>query len=191
MEIITKEGPVALDFSFAQEIRERCQQPFELCYQCKKCTAGCPVSEFMGVTPNQIVRMIQLGLKEKILKNPALWLCVGCATCGARCPNGIKISEIMDALREMAFREGIKKDRAFLFHQSFLNSIRANGRVHEASMLVFYKFKSRNLFEDLAVGLKYFQKRKLPLLPSRIKGRKQIKKLFSAFPKGKERGEEK
>lgn len=187
MKVITRESPVVFDFSFAQEIRERCQQPIELCYQCKKCTAGCPVSEFTNVYPNQIIRMIQLGLKERVLNSPFLWLCANCETCGARCPNGIRISEIMDVLREMAISQGIKKEKVPIFHQSFLNSVRANGRIHEAIMLAFYKLKSRNFFEDLDVGVKFIRKGKLALFPSRIKGRKQIKKLFNLFAGGEQK----
>jgi heterodisulfide reductase subunit C len=187
VKVITREGPVVLDFSFAQEIRDRCQQPIELCYQCKKCTAGCPVSEFTNTYPNQVIRMVQLGLKEKILNSPILWLCVSCETCGARCPNGIRISEIMDALREMAIRRRIKKEKVPMFHQSFLSSVRANGRIHEAVMLAFYKLKSRNFFEDLDVGVKFIRKGKLSLFPSRIKGRKQIKKLFHTFAGGEQK----
>ncbi|MCL6558510.1 MAG: 4Fe-4S dicluster domain-containing protein [Firmicutes bacterium] len=183
MQVITSKRPGGLDFSFAGELKERCRQPVELCYQCQKCTAGCPVGEFAEYRPNQIIRLVQFGLKEKIFSSNFLWLCTNCETCGARCPNGIKIAEVMDALREMAQERGFMppKNPAFLFHTSFLASVKTFGRVHEASMLMVYKLKSRRIFEDLDTGIKYLLRRKFAIIPRRIKGRRQVRQIFASF----------
>lgn len=180
MRIITKEGPVALDFSFAQEVKQKSGQPIELCFQCQKCAAGCPVSPFIDYSPNQVIRMIQYGLRERIFKSAAIWLCSSCETCGARCPNGIRIAEVMDTLRQMAVEQKIKgkEKKVPVFHESFLKSVQTHGRVHEAFMLARYKLKSKTMWEDIDVGLKFIKKRKLPILPNRIRGRKQIKEIF-------------
>src|SRR5208282_717492 len=74
------------------------------CYQCGKCTAGCPVAMHMDVAPNQVVRLVQLGEWEKALQSRAIWECVGCQTCSTRCPKEVDCAGVMDALREAWLR---------------------------------------------------------------------------------------
>lgn len=163
-----------------EEVKERSGQPVQLCYQCQKCAAGCPVSTYSDFHPNQIIRLLQYGMKETVLKSHLIWLCPGCETCGARCPNGISVGRVMDALREMAVREGVdgKGKNIFLFHREFLNSVRAKGRVDETLMLTRYKIKSGQLFSDLKLGLAMFRKGKLPLFPAGIKEKEQVRRIF-------------
>ncbi len=185
MQIMTSKGPVMLDLSFIQEIKKRSGQAIELCYQCQKCSSGCPVAEHADYHPNQVVRMIQYGLKERILNSSFIWLCSGCETCGARCPNGIKIAAVTDALREMAVKErALSGEKNIpLFHNAFLNSVRRDGRVHELSMMAQYKLRSRTLFADLDIGLKMFKKGKFAFLPKRIKRLKEVRQIFKEAAK--------
>jgi len=86
---------------------------------------------------------------------------------------------IMDTLREMALEAGVVADRNIvLLHQEFVESIRRTGRVHEATMLATYKLKSRDFMTDLGPGLKLFLKGKIPLLPSRVQGIKEIRDIY-------------
>lgn len=167
---------------FAQQIREKSAQPVELCYQCQKCAAGCPMGETAEYLPNQILRLIQLGMKNRLLQSSAIWLCLSCETCSARCPNNIKISEVMDVLREMASLEDLASGEKHVppFHRIFLNSVKKRGRIQEAMIMVEYKLKSGDLSSDLLVGLKMLQKGKLPLLTPTIKNKKEIKKIFNS-----------
>lgn len=171
MNIITNNGSEQLNLNFIQEVKKRSCQPIDLCYQCQKCSSGCQVGLYIDFQPNQIIRMIQFGLKDELLKSSAIWLCVNCETCGARCPNGISISAVTDALREMALEEKVaaSEKNIPIFHETFLNAVKSGGRVHEATMLVRYKLKSGNLFDDMKMGLELFKRGKMPLLPSRIK----------------------
>lgn len=182
MNMVTSQGAVPLDFNFLQEVKERSGQPLDLCYQCQKCAAGCQVGAYIDFQPNQIVRLIQFGLKDELLKSNAIWLCVNCDTCGARCPNNISISAVTDALREMALEEKVvaKEKNVALFHDAFLKSVKSGGRVHEPTMLMHYKLKSGRLFEDIPMGIGLFFKGKMPLLPSRVKNRERVKKIFAA-----------
>ena len=87
----------------------------------------------------------------------------------------------MDALREMAMEEGIpaKEKNIHLFHEAFIQSVRRGGRAHEVTMLMDYILRSRDLMKDsLIPGVKLFLKGKFPLLPSFIKGRGEIKRIF-------------
>ncbi|MBO8137351.1 MAG: 4Fe-4S dicluster domain-containing protein [Desulfotomaculum sp.] len=185
MNIITNDKEEQLDFNFLQEVKKRSCQPIDLCYQCQKCAAGCQVASYTDFRPNQIIRLIQFGLKDEALKSSAIWLCVNCETCGARCPNGISISAVTDTLREMALEEKVPASvkNVPLFHKAFLDSVKSGGRVHEPTMLLRYKLKSGNLFEDMKMGLDLFKKGKLPLFPSRTKHKDAVKKIFERVKK--------
>jgi heterodisulfide reductase subunit C len=78
-----------------------------LCFQCGTCTADCPVSRFSETyRPRQLLRMAQLGLKDKVLSSDQLWLCAACYTCVDHCPQDVEISSVIRALKNMAVREG-------------------------------------------------------------------------------------
>jgi heterodisulfide reductase subunit C2 len=150
------------------------------CYQCQKCSAGCPVVFAMDLRPNQILQMIALGMKERVLSCKTIWICASCYTCTTRCPNGIDIAGVMDGLRQTAFREGraaAERD-APLFHSVFLDSVRTHGRVHELGMMARYKMKTGKWFADFKLGWRMFTKGKLKLWPSRIRRRKEVRALF-------------
>ena len=173
------------DLQFLEEAQKRSGEDINLCYQCLKCTAGCPTAPYMDIRPNNIIRMIQMGMKKAVLGSSAIWLCVSCETCGTRCPNEIDIGVLMDSLREMAVEEGIpaREKNIHLLHEAFIQSIRRGGRVHEATMLVDYKLRSRDFMTDLAPGMMLFLKGKIPVFPSLIKGRKEIKRIFERCTK--------
>ena len=90
---------------FAGEIKRQTSQDVALCYQCGNCTAGCPYTEFFDYPVNQIMRLIQMGMREAVLSSKAIWLCATCETCTTRCPCEIDVAHIMDSLRAIAFRE--------------------------------------------------------------------------------------
>lgn len=165
---------------FATEIQERSGQNLSRCYQCKKCTAGCPTVPWFEWPNHAVVRMIQRGMKEELLGSKAVWMCVTCETCGSRCPNGIYLSPIMDTLRSIAVEEGraIPEGAVIAFHKSFVGSAKRFGRVHEATMLMTYKLKTRDFFTDLGAGMKLFMKGKIPLLPKSVKGKAEVAKIF-------------
>ena len=166
--------------TFLGEVQDRCGENLRLCYQCLKCTAGCPTAPYMDFNPNTIVRMIQWGLKQEVLESKAIWLCVSCEACGTRCPNEIDIGLLMDALREMALEEGYqaREGNIVALHSAFMESIRRCGRVHEATMLMGYKLRSGDYWADLIPGMKLFMKGKIPLIPRRIKGMDSIREIY-------------
>jgi heterodisulfide reductase subunit C len=174
-----------MDSSFLEEAKKRSGEDLNLCYQCLKCTAGCPTAPYMDIRPNNIIRMIQMGMKEEVLGSSAIWLCVSCETCGTRCPNKIDIGVLMDALREMAVEEGVeaKEKNIHLLHEAFIQSIKRGGRIHEATMLIDYKLRSKDFLTDLVPGMKLFIKGKIPLFPDFIKGKGEIKRIFERCKK--------
>jgi heterodisulfide reductase subunit C len=77
-----------------------------LCFQCGTCTADCPISRFSDFyRPRKIVRMVQLGLRDRLLSDDALWLCSTCFTCVDHCPQGVEIAGIVRALRNLTVKE--------------------------------------------------------------------------------------
>ncbi|MBT9130948.1 MAG: hypothetical protein DDT40_00562 [candidate division WS2 bacterium] len=88
-----------INFELREAIEERSNQKLINCYQCGKCSAGCPSVHLMDVSPHEIVRMLQLGLIDDVFKVNSPWYCTSCFTCVSRCPRAIDIAKIMEALR--------------------------------------------------------------------------------------------
>lgn len=91
--------------AFVAKVEELSGQKILACYQCGKCSAGCPAISEMDILPNQVIRYIQLGFKDELLKSKSFWACASCLTCNARCPKGIKIAEVMEAVRQISLRK--------------------------------------------------------------------------------------
>lgn len=153
--------------------------PIQRCYHCRKCTAGCPMAPSMDLNPNKVIKMVQLGRKGEVLGSSAIWLCASCETCVARCPNGVDIPRMMDALRQMAIARGTVKEKNVLsFHEAFLASIRRGGRINEPMMMVHYKLKSRDFFSDVGMGLSMLRKGKLKLKAPTTRNVGSVRRIF-------------
>lgn len=172
---------------FAELVQQISGKELRQCYHCLKCSAGCPINFAMDWAPNQIIRMVQLGLQERVLSSSTIWLCASCETCSTRCPNEVDLPTIMDTLKEMAIQNGIRSQQAGIqtFHRVFLNCLREYGRMHEVSLLALYKLLSLNPFEDMGLGIKMFRKGKLNLLPSRIENVHELETIFRTFGESK------
>ncbi len=90
---------------FVAKVEELSGQNLLACYQCGKCSAGCPAVSEMDILPNQIIRYAQLGFKDELLRSKSIWICASCFTCNARCPKGINIAEVIEAIREILLRK--------------------------------------------------------------------------------------
>lgn len=181
---------VGTDLTFRGVVQERSRENINGCYYCQRCTAGCPTAYAMDYKPAQLLQLIQLGQRDRVLGSLAIWVCVSCETCGARCPNHIRLAPVMDTLRYMALEEGHAPEPAvYALHRSFLHSIRLWGRVHELTMLMEYKTRCllagyqvffRGLTSDMKLGASLFLSRKISLAPERIERLEEVKKLYDA-----------
>lgn len=90
---------------FVTKVEEISGQNLLACYQCGKCSAGCPAISEMDILPNQIIRYAQLGFKDELLRSRSIWVCASCFTCNARCPKGINIAEVIEAMRQILLRK--------------------------------------------------------------------------------------
>ena len=171
-----------IDMEFVNQVNALSEQTVQLCYHCHKCTSGCPVADEMTYGPDRVLRMVQLGDKERLLTSHDIWVCASCETCGTRCPNEIDIARVMDALRQMAVIEGvdIAEPDAIKFHRLFLSLLQRMGRMHEAMLLPLYLLWTRDILGYVGTGTRMFVKGKVPLLPHRVKSRKDLKRIFEA-----------
>jgi heterodisulfide reductase subunit C len=90
---------------FVRKVEELSGQNLLVCYQCGKCSAGCPQAGQMDILPNQVIRLAQLGQKEDLVGSKTIWICASCLTCNVRCPKGVKIAEVMEAVRQVVLRK--------------------------------------------------------------------------------------
>ena len=152
------------------------------CYQCMKCSAGCPVMPFMDLQPHRVLRMLQWGMVNDVLNSETIWLCASCETCTTRCPNDIDIAALMDTLRQLSLDEGLQPavPEVPMFHRAFLNTIRRTGRIHEVEMILRYKMASRRFADDMKLGMEMFRKGKIKLLPERWRSMKDVRRMFYA-----------
>ncbi len=167
--------------AFVRQVRERGAEDPALCYQCGKCTAGCPVAYAMDYPPHQIMRGVQLGMRDTVLSSRTIWLCAACETCSTRCPQGVEPASVMDALRRIAYAEGIRSPERDvpLFHSIFLGSVRLFGRIFEAAMIGSYNVLSGHLTKDVPMAPRMLLKGKLSLLPPRAEDGKALRRIFA------------
>jgi heterodisulfide reductase subunit C len=156
----------------------------QTCYQCGKCTAGCPLNEEMDLQPNQLLRMLQAeypGYENEILSSLSIWLCLACDMCYSRCPQEVKLADVMDFLRQESMRRNLVHPEAkniLRFHKSFLSEVERNGKLNEFGLTIDYKLRSMNLFQDLQNAPGMLFKGKLGLIPHKVQNTSEIKKLF-------------
>ena len=149
------------------------------CYQCGKCTAGCPAAEFMDIMPNQVMRLVQQGLVEEALNSKAIWICATCETCSCRCPRNVDITHVMETLRIMAKHKGIITEKDIdKFHNVFLQSVKNHGRVYEVGLIVGRNLTTGKLVRDVQYGVPYLAKHKVHLLPESIKAKNEVQAIF-------------
>jgi heterodisulfide reductase subunit C len=103
--MIIKLSRESVQSDFVKKIAEISGQNLLACYQCGKCSAGCPSVIEMDILPSQIIRLVQLGLEEQIKNYKTMWLCAACNTCAVRCPRGVDLAKIMEAVRQVVLRQ--------------------------------------------------------------------------------------
>ena len=163
-----------------EEVRQRSGTEVSACFQCHKCSTGCPVGPDMDFLPSQIMRLLHLGAENEVLASRAIWLCASCEACTTRCPMAIDIAGVMDALRIMAIdrRTALPDAHGKQFHRSFLGSVRRHGRVYEMGMMAAYKLRTFDLFSDVDKVPQMLAQGKLSLLPNRSGGIKELRETF-------------
>ena len=156
-----------LKTDLAEKIRAKTGENVFLCYQCVKCTSGCPLAEYFDLAPNQVMRAAQLGRDEMALNAKTPWLCAGCQTCTTRCPQGIDVAKVMDFMASEALARGIpaKVPGVALFNKVFLRNVDIIGRAYELGLILELNLRTGQPFKDAAMGLEMIGKGKVSLTP--------------------------
>jgi heterodisulfide reductase subunit C len=155
------------------------------CYQCGKCTAGCPAAEDMDVAPSQILRLLQTKTpshEDRALRSMAIWMCIGCETCVTRCPQEVDLPRAMDFLRQQALARDVANPDAgdiVAFHKAFLHSVEKGGRMFELGMIGDYKLRTGHLLKDVGVAPSMFFKGKIGLLPHGGANKREVAAMFA------------
>jgi heterodisulfide reductase subunit B2 len=160
----------ATDKSLLQAVQDETGENASLCYFCKKCTAGCPLSEHMDVAPHQVMRSVQLDRKDAVLASKTIWICASCQTCVTRCPQQLDLPRIMDSLKMMANEQGVKSPvpSVSAFNESTMRWIGWTGRSYEPGLIAEMNLRGKQLTKDMGLGIKLIARGKLKLLPDHV-----------------------
>ena len=160
---------------------ETIQAMVQACIQCGTCTGSCPNVFAMDLTPRRLWRMVVMGQKREIFQSKTFMLCSACYYCTLRCPRGLKLTEAMGALKQIAAREHLVNYRqSTLFYKNFMDSVRRHGRVREMEFMTLYFAAMKNPFLPFRfapLGMKLLARGKVSVqMPSR--GRRPLESIF-------------
>lgn len=145
------------------------QEMVRACIQCGTCTGSCPNEFAMDHTPRQLWRMVLMGQKEEIFQSKTFSLCSSCYYCTLRCPRGLPLTEVMEALKQIAARENLTQYKhSVQFYKTFIQSVRRHGRVNEMEFMTLYFAALKNPLTPLRfapLGMKLMFKGKVSVLP--------------------------
>ena len=169
-----------INSDLAQRIEEELDQNVYLCYQCVKCTSGCPVGKYFDWQPNQIMRAVQLGQEDIALEAETPWLCASCQACTTRCPQDLDIAGIMDFLTREALDRGVDPpiQEVDNMNKAFLREVRLWGRSYELGLMAELKLRNirtHPITEDLDMGFKMIARNKFPFLPTFTRPPRNVK----------------
>ncbi len=167
-----------LKTDLAEKIRAETGENVFLCYQCVKCSSGCPLGEYFDLAVNQVMRAAQLGLDDTVLNAKTPWLCAGCQTCTTRCPQGINVARVMDFMVKETTARGVKPrvPEVALFNKVFLRNVNILGRAYELGLMLEMNTRTRQPFKDAGMGLTMIRKRKINLVPEFARLPKKVEK---------------
>jgi quinone-modifying oxidoreductase subunit QmoC len=142
------------------------------CLQCGTCGSACPVSVYMDYTPRRLIGMVREGFKDEVITSFAIWLCTSCYECTVRCPAGIRVTDVMYALKRIAIREGIYPRRfpVPVLAKEFIRMLKGKGRTNEFWLVlkVVLKTAPLKLLTSWPLGLRLWQHGRLCLMSARI-----------------------
>lgn len=179
-----------MNIGFVNKVESLSGTSVRRCFQCGKCSAGCPMRSFMEHPPNRIVRLLQLGQFERVLAGRSIWYCASCETCSSRCPNKVDLAAIMDALRKCSWdSQGASKESLVqLANKLFLDNIRTYGRQYEMRLAAAFNLRSGKLLKDFMLGPKLITKGKLKMFHQKNKNQSDIEQIFKRIDELRRKG---
>lgn len=167
---------------YREKLIKRVEADTRDCYQCGNCSAGCPAAFTFDYTPNQVMRMLQIGLVDKVLDSKAIQLCVQCLTCTARCPRNIDIAGIFEDLKTVATaQEREVPEYPNIFNKAFMGAVARFGQLPELySMMMFYlgTRKPMMAMADAGLMIPMVIKGKMQFIPRKAKGADEVSRIY-------------
>ena len=171
-------------------IKDRSGVDISACLQCRKCSGGCPAGGVAETAPSEVIRRLQTGAGEELLKADLVWLCLSCGTCQARCPMAINFQAVIDALRRLAMERKTPAPIGNVpaFNRQFLRTVRGYGRAYDLSAIAGYKLGTMSLFSDTGKFPMMLMKGKIAVLPPSGADKKGVRRIFFKTQPDKEAG---
>ncbi len=153
------------------------------CIQCGTCSGSCPVTYAMDYSPRQVIAMFRAGAIEPLLRSRTIWICASCYQCTARCPCGIKITDLLYALKRIAIEKKIlpSKFPVYVLSETFVDMVRRYGRNFESELLLrfFLRTEPLGLVRGLGDGWALWRHGRLPARPRKIKGIAGLRRIIA------------
>jgi len=167
---------------YREKLLKRVQADVRDCYQCGNCSAGCPAAFTFDLTPNQVMRMLQIGQVEKVLDSTAIQLCVQCLTCSARCPRSIDIAGIFEDLKTVATAQKREvPEYAKTFNEAFMGAVARFGQLPEFYMMGMFFLGTRKpmmAMGDAGLAIPMVIKGKMKFVPRKAKGADEVNRIY-------------
>lgn len=175
-----------------QEMEESLvEEAIRTCIQCGTCTASCPVSSAMEHTPRQIIAALRAGRWEEVLRSNAPWLCASCYYCTVRCPSAIEFTDFMYELRRLSIEHDLatERDTMPVMDHTILEVLNRYGRSHEIELMLRYYMRTNRLglLKVAPLGMKLFLQGRMRIIPERIEGRDELRKMLEYLEQREER----
>ncbi len=152
------------------------------CYQCGNCSASCPAAFTFDYMPNQLMRMLQVGMVDEVLDSKAIQLCIQCLTCTGRCPRNIDVAGIFEDLKTIAAGQGRDvPEHAKTFNEAFMNAVARFGRLPELYMMGMFYLGTMNpkmAMGDAGLAVPMLTKGKMAVMPKRVKGAAEVGRIY-------------
>jgi heterodisulfide reductase subunit C len=146
----------------------------------------------MDYTPRKIIQMVREGFKTDVLTSSTVWLCASCYACTVECPKGIKITDVMYALKREAISSNYypKNFPASVLASNFFKQVLNNGRNSEGPLLlkIYLKTNPFMLLKNMKLGFKLWLRGRISMRTERIKDKKALKKLLQSVENVREAG---
>jgi heterodisulfide reductase subunit C len=152
------------------------------CIQCGTCTGSCPVSYAMDISPRQLIALFRAGELETIMKSRSIWICASCYACTTRCPSGIKITDVIYALKRTVMEKEYrsKAPQVQVLAKLFVANLMSYGRLHEGTLIRKYYMKTGifKLFGFIPLVKKMYETKRLALFPKKIKEHQSLSRII-------------
>ena len=182
-----------LDEKFAEEVKAYPgAETIDACIQCGTCSGTCPTSYKMDYTPRKLITMTLVGMREEVLKSKTLWDCASCYSCSARCPKGIKITDIIYALKNIAIKEKTYDSKEYgpIFYRTFNKVVEKHGKQSEALLMAEFMLRTNPLgavgYAPLGMQLLTKGRLPLPLPPDAVKDKQEFRKMLAQVRGGRD-----